>query len=217
MIIPEKFTLGVQMNRRNENLPAICFDCDDVLLDWQNGFRDWLWKSKGVHLSKSGPTTWDMDKWVGQPARPLIEQFNGSADFGYLLPCLGAREAVAKFYARGHQLHVVTACATDSVIVERRTKNLDALFGDVFTSIVCVPLGFAKSEALETIRRSSSQRPVWIEDNYKNCLLGVELGFDCWMFRRNHNRSHEDFVRPDVTWTDTFDPILEAHLGKGAV
>lgn len=202
------------MNRHD--LQPIIFDCDDVLLDWQNGFRDWLWKTKGIHLSKAGPRSWDMDEWVGQPARPLIEEFNASADFGYLTPCLGARQAVAKFYEKGHRLHVVTACSTDPVIEERRTKNLDALFGDVFTSIVCVPLGFAKTEALERILKFTSQRPVWIEDNYKNCLMGVELGFDCWMFRRNHNRADEDFVRSDVTWTNDFEPILHRHLGKSA-
>lgn len=213
MLIPEKYQLGVQMSR--QDLPAIVFDCDDVLLDWQGGFSKWLGQNKGIYLSKVGPRSWDMDEWVGQPARPLIEEFNASPDFGYLLPILGARQAIAKFYAAGHRLHVVTACSTNPTIVERRTRNLDALFGDVFTSIVCVPLGFAKSEALETIIRSSSQGAVWIEDNYRNCLMGVDLGFDeCWMFRRNHNRADEDATDPRINWTNSFDPILQYHLGK---
>ena len=87
----------------------------------------------------------------------------------------------------------------------------------MFASIVCVPLGFPKSEALSKIAESTSQPIIWIEDNYKNALAGHALGFDCWMMRRPHNLSHEAFSPLDVKWVDDFDPILERLLPATAV
>lgn len=158
------------MKRRVQDkaVSTIIFDCDDVLLDWQEGFRLWMLATNGLRLDPAGPQSWDMDEWIGQPALPFIERFNASTSFGDLRSCMGAKAAVAQLYAAGHELHVVTACSDDPAVIFRRERNLDRVFGDVFASIVCVPLGFSKTEALSQIAESTSQPIIWIEDNHKN-------------------------------------------------
>lgn len=218
MLAPEKSTRGVQMKRRQSyRLPTIVFDCDDVLLNWQEGFCAWMRTVYRRNLDPCGQLSWDLDDWIGESARPFIEKFNASAIFGSLVPVAGAREAVAKFYAAGHELHVVTACSDDPAIVGRRLSNLDRVFGDVFASITCVPLGFSKAEALDAIRSNTSQEVVWIEDNYKNAILGIEQGFHCWMMRRNHNRADEPLGDPRIRWTDDFERILQSHLHREVI
>ncbi|QXN72200.1 phosphatase [Rhodobacter phage RcRios] len=220
ILAPEKSTWGSSsMKRRVQDtaVSTIIFDCDDVLLDWQEGFRLWMLATNGVRLDPAGPQSWDMDEWIGEPALPFIERFNASSSFGDLRSCMGAKAAVAQLYAAGHELHVVTACSADPAIIFRRERNLDRVFGDVFASIVCVPLGFPKSEALSKIAESTSQPIIWIEDNHKNALAGRALGFDCWMMRRPHNLSHEAFSPLDMKWADDFDPILERLFPATAV
>ena len=165
-----------------------------------------------INLDPAGPQSWDMDAWVGQPALPFVEEFNGTHTFGSLHPCAGAKAAVARLYAAGHRLHVLTSCSDDPITIRRREQNLDRLFGDVFTSITCLPLGVSKGETLSQFAPGA----VWIEDNYRNARAGVEFGHDCWMMRRNHNRGCEIASagnwEPEVKWIDDFGPILDTYL-----
>lgn len=194
--------------QRNTTRQAIIFDCDDVLLDWQEGFRRWMGTLQGIHLDPAGPQSWDMDVWVGQPATPFVERFNASHTFGSLHPCAGAKSAVARFYAAGHDLHVITSCSDDPIVIRRREQNLDCVFCDVFSSITCLPLGGTKYSTLMRFPRGSA----WIEDNYVHACDGWLIGHDTWMLRRNHNVAQEKDSLRAIKWVSTFDQILDAVL-----
>lgn len=203
------------MKRRDSDAGTIIFDCDDVLLDWQEGFRNWMGALNGIHLDPAGPSSWDMNSWVGRSAMPFVERFNASITFGSLLPCPGAKEAVRRLYAAGNNLHVVTACSDDPTTVARRERNLDRVFGDVFTSIICVPIGQSKADALrEIVDANPATVPIWVEDNVRHATTGHGLGLNAFVMRRNHNRHLETCtiatVRP-MTWIDTFSELLD-HL-----
>ncbi|WP_181173126.1 hypothetical protein [Mesorhizobium sp. B2-4-1] len=193
------------------------FDCDDVLLDWVGGFRDFL-VGIGHAPAEPRPRDWSMAEWIGiedAATLRLIEVFNSSPAFGQLKPYDDALEMVRQLKDEGHTLTVLTSCSDDPNIVDLRVKNLRDCFGDVFPRVICLPLGQSKSQWLEVLRPG-----IWIEDNYKNALIGQAAGHKTFILRRPHNRKHEIgahrafVVNPHeigddmVTWIDTLAEVL---------
>ncbi|MES0134531.1 hypothetical protein NKJ88_06145 [Mesorhizobium sp. M0016] len=182
------------------------FDCDDVLLDWTGGFRDFL-VSIGHTPTEPRPGDWSMGQWIGIDEAAcfrLIETFNSSPAFGQLKPYDDALAMVNQLKDEGHTLTVLTSCSDDPDIVNRRAKNLHDCFGDAFPRLICLPLGQSKSQWLEVLRPG-----IWIEDNYKNALIGQTAGHKTFILRRAHNRKHEiEGVDDFVIWIDTLAEVL---------
>lgn len=173
--------------------PIIVLDCDDVLLDWREGFMRWMKTLRGIELDPNGPRSWNMDKWVGEPAMPFVVDFNKSMTFANLKPMYDARKAVASLYAAGYKLHVVTSCGASSSLTARwRERNLDACFGDVFSSLTCLDMGQSKQEALKALKLINPlANPVYVEDNIDHANAAADLGYETYMVRRRHNTSFE--------------------------
>jgi hypothetical protein len=186
----------------------IILDCDDVLLDWVKRFRYFCMSERGLNPAEAGPGSWRMTEWLGvsdDEALVLIKDFNASHHFAFLEPVVGARHAVAQL-ARNHSLHVLTACSTDPETVERRELNLLREFGAVFDSIHCIDLGHSKVSALNGFPPG-----IWIEDNYKHAVSGVEAGHRTFLRRRPHNLSLEAESIPEITWFTEWSEVL-AHI-----
>lgn len=197
------------MQRRPTTGQTYIFDCDDVLLDWQSGFMRWMAAIKRRPLNPAGPQSWDMLDWVGADAYDLVAQFNESMTFGNLIYCDGARAAVRTLYEAGHELHVISSCSADPAVVGRRERNLDRMFGDVFTSIVCLPLGSSKVKAIEKIVDAApSGTATWIEDNVQHALDGFMLGLNTFVVRRGHNARDEGDIGSHLTWIDNLAEIV---------
>lgn len=183
------------------------FDCDDVLLDWVGGFRNYLVLS-GFAPKTRTPNDWSMAEWLGisdAEVMRLIERFNSSPAFGELAAYEDALAVVQELKAEGHTLTVLTSCSDDPAIVQRRAQNLTLRFGDAFPRLICLPLGRSKLEWLEVLRPG-----IWVEDNYKNAMIGHTVGHRTFAMRRSHNRRHE--VAGDViTWADTLHEVRD-HL-----
>lgn len=172
--------MKIEIERENRNVHFI-LDCDDVLLDWQRGFRHWIFANCGIRPEVRGPRSWSLFKWLGVPeARclELIADFNASQAFGELYAMDGAIDAVAKLHQAGHKMTVLTSCSADPVTIQRRKINLQQVFG------------------------------VMIEDNYKNAMLGVERGNKTFMLQRRHNRDDELTTDSRIVWIDDWRPVI---------
>ncbi|UVK46781.1 hypothetical protein BPNPMPFG_002490 [Mesorhizobium sp. AR07] len=181
-------------------------DCDDVLLDWQRGFRQWVYANHGIKPEAKGPKSWSLAKWLGVPearCMELIIDFNSTQAFGELYAMDGAIDAVHKLHQAGHHITVLTSCSGDAVTFARRRANLQRVFGTMVERVVCLALGESKRGWLDVLKQG-----VWVEDNYKNAMVGVEAGHDTYMMRRRHNRSDEPDAYPAITWVDDWRPIL---------
>jgi hypothetical protein len=174
-------------------------DCDDVLLNWQAGFRRWLNLHHQIWPALTGPQDWNLDSWIGQQSLPFIEQFNNSQSFGYLMPVLGARE----FLQHWNDVIVLTACSADPRVIERRNRNLSRHFPGMIDRVQCVPLGSSKRSWL-----SLWEPGVWVEDNYKNALDGAEMGHQAWVIRRPYNVEFEKSAPSEIKWVDYLSQIL---------
>lgn len=178
------------------NLYTIVLDCDDVLLDWIGGFRDW----SSVHLGRTIeglPDDWHMENWLGvteDVCVEMIREHNAGDSFGDLKAVPGAKETIDR-WSSIYNLHVVTSCSSDPVTVKMRKDNLRREFGDVFESIHCLDLGQPKDKLLQAFRPGSA----WIEDNYKNAMLGASVGLVPYMRERPHNKQFRE-LKDDVMW-----------------
>ena len=86
-----------------------------------------------------------------------------------------------------------------------RLQNLHALFGEtVIDELVCLDTGADKDDALEQYRGTGC---VWVEDKYKNAVLGKELGLDSFMIDLPHNRQF-DFDQRVQGWEDIYHTLV---------
>ncbi|MER8924311.1 hypothetical protein [Mesorhizobium sp. M0859] len=182
-------------------------DCDDVLLDWQRGFRHWIYANHGIKPEARGPMSWSLFKWLGVPearCMELIADFNASQAFGELYAMDGAIDAVAKLHQAGHRLTVLTSCSADPVVLARRKENLQRVFGVMIERVICLALGESKAGWLEVLKSG-----IWIEDNYKNAMVGSDAGHITYMMRRRHNRADEaTATNRSITWIDDWRPVV---------
>jgi hypothetical protein len=184
-------------------------DCDDVLLDWIDGFRKYASRELGLPIM-GRPTSWDMTRWLGVSQRVvdhLIESFNNSDAFGALHPANAAEAVVPALKTAGHKLSVITSCSGDSAVGARRYHNLIAVFGPVFDEIICLPLGESKEHALRRFEPS-----IWVEDNYQNALTGSQLGHTPVIIRKPHNVEFEA-LDVECVWIDSWCDLLGAATG----
>lgn len=178
-------------------MKRILLDCDDVLLNWLGGFRGHMEGLLKRDLCEHGPQDWEMHNWLGikkDAVWPHIEAFNASPAFSHLEPVEGAIDAMNRL--QGNALHVITSCSSDQATWDMRYKNLRDHFGPIFQSLTCLDLGKSKKEVLAAYGEDA----VWVEDNYKNAMLGVELGQRVYMRRTSHNGQFEAESDMRITW-----------------
>lgn len=189
---------------------TVLLDCDDVLLNWLDGFRQHMMKELGRDICSKGPDSWLMHNWLEiaeEEVVPHIQAFNESMAFGDLQPVEGAVRAVEAL-AETAEVHVITSCSADQLTWDLRYENLRQHFGPTFASLECLDLGQSKRDALAKYQGNV----VWVEDNLKNAMLGVELGHRTYMRRTSHNRPLEADSDKRITWFSHWDELNPERL-----
>ena len=181
------------------------FDCDDVLLNWQQGFIDFMF-AHGVELDPAGPQEWNLAKWIecsDEAARSWVVRFNSSAAFGVLEANPHAANVVNWLHATDNTISVLTASGDNATLRQRRADNLMHLFN--INSITFLPLGSSKMRFLfDFCRNRDVNTLVFVEDNFEHARVGATLGIRSYCLRRSHNRADER-NNPDtgVIWIDS--------------
>ena len=190
------------------------FDCDDVLLDWQNAFAGFL-ADRDIHLDPAGPQSGNLAEWIGcsdEAARSWVVRFNGSASFGKLAAMPGARNVVQALADAGHTIGALTCCGKAAITAQRRVHNLVGEFGNLFRAITVLDLGESKFDSLARAAKTHADL-VFVEDNFAHAQSGAVNGITSYCLRRSHNRT-EEANNPDtaVIWIDNLTEIRRRHL-----
>ena len=188
-------------------MKTILVDCDDVLLEWRIGFRQFIASVHKIETDPNGPTTWCMGEWLKQTpekAIELVQEFNASKFFGELNPTYGSHVALNDLYARGYSIVVITSCGCDPVSVMRRTRNLTMVFRHLIDDIHCVPLGESKGKILAQYPEGSH----WIEDNYDNAVTGLAHGHKPFVLRKSHNLRFEGESLEGIVWANSWLDVM---------
>lgn len=199
------------------------FDCDDVLLDWQSGFAEFLSKYYGIIVDPVGPPEWCLSHWIGvspSDSRRLVLEFNASVHFGGLKACAYAKEVVWTLKGAGHGVSLVSACGTEFDVRKSRMTNLFGEFSKpkiggyyhAFEPVHLLSLGSSKFDYLYNFTRNHYPgEVVFVEDNYTHARAGVANGIKSYCLRRSHNRG-EEAANPGsgVIWIEDIRQVLEA-------
>lgn len=175
----------------------ILTDVDGVLLDWVNPFKEWM-RQKGHPIKIS--SSYDINEWfpsLGEKAFPLVEEFNASANMGFL-PALKDSiywvKHLHEYY--GVTLNCISSMGNDRHAKTLREQNLKRLFGEnVISRVTILGCGADKKEALTEYKDS---KMVWLEDNIHNANVGHNLGLRSYLFNRPWNKNisgPENFTR----------------------
>lgn len=181
-------------------------DCDGVMLDWESAFGNYVREVHGLPVDPRGPESYDLRKWLGcltrEDATHYVEQFAASPSFSMIPPLACAVTAVKAMVESGAAVSVLTSCGGDEGVIARRTENIVSVFGDVFETIRCIPLGESKLNRLNAMA-GYGRRNIWVEDNYANAVDGLYCGCEVFMVRCRHNLSQEADSHREITWVDT--------------
>ena len=183
----------------------ILTDCDGVLLDWEAGFREWMAFHTKYELKCS--VSYDVADRYGiekVEARRLIKTFNESAAIGYLKPLRDAKKYVRKLHEEyGYRFRVITSLSEDPWAGRARWKNLKKYFGDAIESVICLPCGADKDEALAPYKDSGR---FFIEDKPENAEVGKALGLRSILVEHEHNKEYEG-IAIAKTWKEIFNIV----------
>lgn len=150
-------------------------DCDEVLLKWIDGFRNWL--ARTGRIANAGPSVYfELENWLGidtPTARSWVRAFNDDPEGGFaqLKPLEGAKDSVRLLKEAGYKIRILSKCGDAKTTVKSREDNLISVFGDVFDEIICIPTQSSKLD--ELLRHPKS---ILVDDHIDNVLAGVKAG-----------------------------------------
>lgn len=189
------------------NNKLILTDVDGVLLSWDYAFEQYLKRTVSrshvtiVHDTHDICSKYGLDPEVGDY---LVRTFNSSANMGYLSPHADAVRYVQKLHREhGYIFHAITSMGVDLYAQKLRIMNLNKLFGDTaFEDVIFLDTGAPKDEVLKEYAGSDCY---WVEDNYTNCLAGLEYGLKPILMSHSYNRNseHDEVIRVS-TWKDVY-------------
>lgn len=180
-------------------MKPIIFDCDDVLLAWQQAFAVYLSNYHSINVDGL-PKDWDMSHWTGQSRErtfELIQEFNASFEFAFIPPVDDA-ECIGRLVGN-RPIFVLSCCGSAHHAL--RTYNLRTVFGPIFDEIICLDLGASKVDALKSFYDQFGPC-IWVEDNHGHAIAGKEIGHEAYLLRRSYNETLE-MPGDGLFWADS--------------
>lgn len=193
----------------------ILTDCDGVLLDWREGFLEWLPDHISDTLAVDALGQENFNNAFDYDQRhidDLAHEFNESDAIKSLKPWRDAVEYVPRLADLGFVFHAYTAMGTKEVSHRLRAYNLYTLFGDCFDVLQCLPVGSSKRFMLEQYQGSGL---FWIEDHIGHAQDGHALGLKSVLVSDMSNAEHTDLDFPrtsiETPWQDIYEMVLKEY------
>ena len=168
----------------------ILTDVDGVLLDWAQGFDQFLLQHYKIKVKDPTQYTAHL-RWEGtkEQMKALTWHFNMSAWMRYLNPLRDSVPVVKKLGEEGWRFIAITSMHSDSYAHKLRENNLKELYGDVWSQVICLPTGGDKDEALLPWKDSGY---FWVEDKFSNAVLGADMGLKSILMKHDFNAYMDD-------------------------
>jgi len=191
----------------------ILTDCDGVCTNWDYAFGVWIEQHGHTPVERGNRFYSLAERYNLDPEQvpQLVKQFNESAAMGFL-PAL--RDAV--FYIKrlheehGYKFHCITSMSRDPNAVKLREMNICKLFGDTaFSKIICLDTQAPKYDILKQYANTGLY---WIEDNYRNCVAGLDYGLKPVLMEHGFNMTED--IPPGVTKVTSWKEIYSIVTGE---
>ena len=206
---------GINMKKK----PVIVTDVDSVLLDWLQGFAMFLQNEKDIDVKH-------------------VKKFFGTSNFIDIpeitsIPCLDTNKLLVKEYGKSKYIEELKAFQEDSKqhilelhkevdfialscisknrqIINKRKRNLQSVYGDIFKDVICI--GFGQSKEFDLIRLKEQENVItFIDDREKHIKESISAGIKPILFKRGlENIEHcpENSYNVKTCWSDIKESIL---------
>jgi len=190
----------------------ILVDVDGVLLDWKNGFLQFMAIEGIVEKDTTKYNVWEwMETLDKKPideekGRFMIEYFNRSAWMCFLDPFRDSVQVVKDLKQKGYEFKAITSMHKDKPAQALRKMNIADVFGEgTISDITFLPTGADKREALAKYEGSGAW---WVEDKVENAKVGKDLGLKPIIIEHDYNKN--DYVHDIPTakfWSTVYKHI----------
>jgi len=173
----------------------ILTDVDGTILRWDDGFAAYMQEEHGMPMLSRMRDHYSIARSFGiseRDASRFVRDFFLHRLAGELPPEPCAMDVLPKLHARGWRFIAITACPAESVVVDARRHNLEAVFGFPWDVVHCVGLSGEKRSTLLGYRSA-----IWVEDHFENAVAGSEANHRSFLLDRTFNtgRSHPEVTR----------------------
>jgi FMN phosphatase YigB (HAD superfamily) len=184
----------------------ILTDADGCLVDWNAGFNKFMDKRGMPQLPNTD------DKYLlslrhgisSSLATELVTEFNEGPCIENLEPFADAVKYVKKLADKGFRFIVVTSISDAPQAKVFRTRNLTAIFGDVFDEINCIEMGASKAHILKNWQDTGY---FWIEDHMRQAEAGYEAGLRTALISHPYNSHYKTDLFPTVSYKSPWEEI----------
>ena len=193
----------------------ILSDCDGCLVNWNAGFNKFM-EEKGLPQLPNTDDQYLLSKRhniTSNYATQLVTEFNEGPMIEHLEPFADAVKYVARLADLGFRFIVVTSISSAPQAKVFRTKNLNAIFGDVFDEINCIEMGASKAHILKNWQDTGY---FWIEDHMRQAEAGYEAGLSTVLIRHPYNAHYKTDLFPTVSyekpWEEIYNMVCDTYL-----
>ena len=186
----------------------ILSDCDGCLVNWNEKFCEFM-ASKGHPRIPNTEHEYNISSRHNistKLAMECVKEFNEGAIIEHLNPFADSVKYVNKFAQLGFRFIIVTSIGAHPGAKERRTKNLQNIFGDVFDEIHCIEQGASKANILMNWADTGY---FWIEDHMRQAEAGHEAGLKTILISHPYNSHYKTDLFPTVSYEHPWKEIYE--------
>lgn len=169
---------------------AIVLDCDDAILKYLEGLLYYIHKYYDFR-PEGQPDDYILSGWIGctdEQCIEILENFNYfSHEFGLLKPIdsyvIGE---LKRLHEKDIDLIILSKCGNKGHSQVLRMVNLKNIFGDIFKEYILIDPLESKRYYLNRLKEEYDVI-AFVDDNMDNVKVGIQLGLNTIMYKRNHN------------------------------
>lgn len=195
------------------NERVIITDIDGVVLDWEEGFHEWMKQHQNefddlADLSQGMYGVHNMYGISKERARLFVNQYNESAAAAFLEPYREAEKYIPLIAEEfDYRFIALTSFGREPYSMHLRKNLLRETCGEVWDDIIILDMGSDKDEALAELKKHYNGC-LWVEDKPENALAGAKHGFDSLLISHSHNQDF-DFGDHEVRYVKDWKEIYE--------
>lgn len=190
----------------------VILDIDDVVLDWMDGFKNWLADAHNIILEipPTGLRYSAIENCFPGLSRSevfgLIAEFSKSQSFAHLQPYPGTKEFILAIAESGIGINALSSCGTGITEDLRRADLTEYLGWRKDWQFQALPLGASKYDALKDNFADASA--TMIDDHYGHILSARRAGVNGIWHRSNPDivfcpiEDQETNEVPTTTWDE---------------
>jgi FMN phosphatase YigB (HAD superfamily) len=171
-------------------------DIDGVVVDWFDGYREYLSTMLGIESTNKMPTTFGMTDVYPQLEKPweFIQEYQTSPQYMNLKLFPDVKSTLTKLREIGVEVHFVTSCGTQPQTINMRNEWLSYYLEGLYKDVHFLNLGEDKFRVLKQF--ANSDLPViFIDDQEKMLQAAVDLGYTAVLKDMEYNQNTKLYQR----------------------